>query len=67
LVFAADAGKHYRKRCTFFLAKVIERSGPGEPDHELAWLSLIDAVERLRHGSQRWAVAQAGNLAKRAK
>lgn len=65
LVFAADEGKHYRKRCSFFLAEAIGRSGAGELDHELAWLSLIDAVERLRHGSQRWAVSEAGNLIKR--
>ena len=65
LVFAADEGKHYRKRCTFFLAKVIERSGPGELDHELTWLSMIDAMEKHMHGSQRWAVAQAGNPTKR--
>lgn len=62
LVFAADEGKHYRKRCTFFLADVIERSGAGEPDHELRWLSPADAAALLRHGSQRWAVAEACRL-----
>src|SRR4051812_14843169 len=37
LVFAAEEGQHYRKRCAFFLAKTSGRSGVGEPDHELGW------------------------------
>jgi hypothetical protein len=65
LVFAADEGTHYRKRCAFFLAEVVGRSGAGEPDHELLWLSPTDALARLRHESQRWAVAEATRLAKR--
>jgi 8-oxo-dGTP diphosphatase len=60
LVHAADEGTHYRKRCTFFLAEVAaEGAGTGEADHELVWLSPEDAVARLLHGSQRWAVAEA--------
>jgi 8-oxo-dGTP pyrophosphatase MutT (NUDIX family) len=59
LVFAADEGKHYRKRCTFFLGEVIGTSGTGEPDHELLWLSPQDAMAMLLHESQRWAVSEA--------
>jgi 2-phosphosulfolactate phosphatase len=59
LVCDADERTGYRKRCTFFLAEVLDRPGPGEPDHELVWLSPRDAVARLRHESQRWAVAEA--------
>jgi 8-oxo-dGTP diphosphatase len=59
LVFAADERKYYRKRCTFFLGKVVVRSGEGESDHELVWLSPQDAVAQLLHESQRWAVSQA--------
>jgi len=59
LVFAADEGKHYRKRCTFFLGEVVGRSGAGELDHELLWLAPHEAVIRLLHESQRWAVAEA--------
>jgi 8-oxo-dGTP diphosphatase len=59
LVFAADEGKHYRKRCTFFLGVVVGRSGTGEPDHELLWLPPHEATSRLLHESQRWAVAEA--------
>ena len=59
VVFAADEGKHYRKRCTFFLGEIIARSGAGEPDHELRWLRPPEAMALLLHGSQRWAVAEA--------
>jgi 8-oxo-dGTP diphosphatase len=62
LVFAADEGTHYRKRCTFFLAEIVGWSGTGEPDHELLWLSPQDAVARLLHESQRWAIAEAVRL-----
>jgi 8-oxo-dGTP diphosphatase len=62
LVFAAEDATHYRKRCTFFFAEVIDSSGQGEPDHDLVWLSPRDAVERLEHGSQRWAVSEACRL-----
>ena len=30
---------------------------PGEPDHELVWLTQSEAERALTHGSQRWAVA----------
>lgn len=59
LVFAADEDTHYRKRCSFFVAQVIDRVGPGEPDHPLTWMPASEAVQTLRHGSHRWAVAEA--------
>jgi 8-oxo-dGTP diphosphatase len=63
---ADELTAHYRKRCTFFLAEVVaEGVGPGEPDHVLVWLSPEDAVARLLHGSQRWAVAEACRLTDR--
>jgi 8-oxo-dGTP pyrophosphatase MutT (NUDIX family) len=62
LVFDADERTHYRKRCTFFLAEVVGRCGPGEPDHELVWLSPRDAAAKLLHQSQRWAVSEAHRL-----
>jgi 8-oxo-dGTP pyrophosphatase MutT (NUDIX family) len=63
LVFAGEEGVHYRKRCVFFLATVSGRDGVGEPDHELVWMPLSEAASQLRHGSQRWAVAEAGRRA----
>jgi len=62
LVFAVEEGKHYRKRCTFFLADVIGTSVPVEPDHQLVWLSRAEAKEKLRDGSQRWAAAKSEAL-----
>ncbi len=59
LVYAAAERRHYRKRCTFFLAEAVGRPGAGEPDHELVWLRPEHAVATLPHGSQRWAVAEA--------
>jgi hypothetical protein len=59
LVFAAEEGQHFRKRCTFFVGEVIDSSGTGEPDHQLMWLPAQEALAMLRHESQRWAVAQA--------
>jgi 8-oxo-dGTP pyrophosphatase MutT (NUDIX family) len=59
LVFAAEERTFYRKRCTFFVAKVVGKVGMGEADHELAWLSLSGAVAKLRFASQQWAVSEA--------
>jgi len=59
LVFAADENTYFRKRCVFFLAKIVDKLGPGEPDHELRWLSPEKAAADLLHGSQRWAITQA--------
>jgi len=59
LVYAADEQKHYRKRCSFYLAKASAASGTGEPDHQLIWLPPREAESRLQHESQRWAVAEA--------
>lgn len=62
LVFAADEGKHYRKRCVFFLAEIIEQVDAGEPDHELIWIALEAAALGMQHESQRWAVSEACRL-----
>lgn len=63
LVFAADERTHYRKRCTFFLAKVVEAMGTGETDHELHWLPANNAAGAMLHESQRWAVIEACRMA----
>lgn len=59
LVFAAEEGAYYRKRCAYFRAEVVGQEDRGEPDHELVWLPPDEAATRLRHESQRWAVSQA--------
>jgi 8-oxo-dGTP diphosphatase len=62
LVFDVGEGAHYRKRCVFFFAEIVEELGMGEPDHELAWLAPDGAARELQHESQRWAVSEACRL-----
>ena len=62
LVFSRDENTYYQKRCTFFLAEVLETVGAGECDHELQWLPSEIAMATLTHESQRWAVAEACRL-----
>lgn len=59
LVYAADEDVYYRKRCAFFLAEIVEKSGAGEPDHEFLWLPRERVAADLLHASQRWAVREA--------
>ncbi|HEX5726843.1 MAG TPA: NUDIX domain-containing protein [Longimicrobiaceae bacterium] len=59
LVYHTVEDKHYRKRCVFFTADFVGCEGDGEPDHQLLWMRAEEAVTRLRHGSQAWAVGQA--------
>jgi 8-oxo-dGTP diphosphatase len=59
LVFAEEEGVYYRKRCAFFLGRVVRREALGEIDHELIWLDPEEAAACLNHGSQSWAVSQA--------
>jgi hypothetical protein len=62
LVFAAAEGQYYRKRCVFFSAEFVRRGEGGEVDHRLVWMSAEEAVARLQHQSQAWAVAEASRL-----
>lgn len=62
LVFAATEQQHYRKRCIFYLAEIVEDMVAVEPDRELRWLSTTEAKRKLRHASQQWAVAEACRL-----
>jgi 8-oxo-dGTP diphosphatase len=58
LVYAEDEDVYYRKRCAFFVAKIVQHLGAGEPDHFLQWLSPERAAGELLHESQRWAVKE---------
>jgi len=40
LVFKASQSAHYRKRCTFFSARVVGHDGDCEADHLLVWMRL---------------------------
>ncbi|PWU09755.1 MAG: NUDIX hydrolase [Verrucomicrobia bacterium] len=59
LVYADTEGTYFRKRGTFFAAEVHGHTQATEPDYKLLWLSPTEALSRLSHGSQRWAVGLA--------
>jgi 8-oxo-dGTP diphosphatase len=58
LVFDEEERCYYRKRCTFFAAELTEQAQTvaTEPHHQLAWLPIAEAISRLRHESQKWAL-----------
>lgn len=48
----------FEKRSVFFVAGLQGMAVSKEPDHELLWLTPLEAMERLCHGSHRWAVSR---------
>jgi 8-oxo-dGTP diphosphatase len=58
-VFAAAEQRYFRKHGVFFVATLARRL-PQEPEsnHTLLWLTPEEAVTRLSHQSQAWAVQQ---------
>jgi len=59
LAYGEAERAYFRKRCTFFTAIVVERDAGVVPEHTVTWVRPEEAVARLSHGSQRWAVTQA--------
>ena len=59
LVHARAEDRHFRKRCTFFLASVVGTAPRVDLDHALQWLAPEEAIATLAHASQAWAVRQA--------
>jgi len=59
LVFAASEATYCRKRCVFFSAELVGYGEGGQDDHQLMWMTAEEAIARLRHKSQAWAVAEA--------
>ena len=59
LAFAPAKKVHYRKRCSFFRARVTGTCEPTETDHELKWMETASALRELHHEVQRWAVRKA--------
>jgi len=57
LIHAVAEGIHFRKRCSFFRAEIIEEDPAcAEPEHRLVRETPEVALARLRDGSQRWAL-----------
>jgi 8-oxo-dGTP diphosphatase len=65
LIFDASEKKFYRKRCVFFSAQFVRRNGVGEEDHQLMWMTAEEAVSRLSHESQIWAMTNADRIISR--
>ncbi|MFA6271591.1 MAG: NUDIX domain-containing protein [Patescibacteria group bacterium] len=43
----------------FYFAKMVRKIGiPTAPDHEVVWLTPADALKKLYHKNQAWAVEQ---------
>ncbi|HEX4796864.1 MAG TPA: AAA family ATPase [Humisphaera sp.] len=50
-------GRHLAKQGTYYEAAFVgEPRGAVEKDHELCWLTPTDAIDRLKHEAQKWAV-----------
>ena len=59
-VVSARKGKAFNKIGAFFLIELGRWVGaPSEPDHGLLWLSVEEALIRLRDENHRWALARA--------
>lgn len=58
-VFCAEEAIHYRKRCSFFLAELSGAVSGREPEFELEWIQLSEAVAWLTHEGHRHAVRSA--------
>jgi 8-oxo-dGTP diphosphatase len=56
-VDAPDEDTHYEKRSVFYEGVELSPAiAPLEPDHELSWLPVPDALELLSPPSHRWAL-----------
>lgn len=57
-VFAEDECQHFCKRCSFHHAVVTAMGSPVEPDHQLIWLAVDEAMANLTHDCHRWIVTR---------
>ena len=58
IVYSAEEHTCFEKRCVFVEAEVIGQVLEHEPDHELVWVSVDQALSTLSPESHRWAVGQ---------
>ena len=56
IVFSAEGNTCFQKESVFAEADLSGLVTSTEPDHQLVWLSLNQAVEALSYESHRWAV-----------
>ena len=56
IVYSAEENACFEKISEFFEAKPIGHGAATEPDYELIWVDLDQAIKLLSHESHRWAV-----------
>jgi len=61
IVYSAEEGACFEKRCSFVQAKVVGQVSLREADHELIWVTIDQAVRMLSHQSQCWAIRTFGS------
>jgi 8-oxo-dGTP diphosphatase len=63
LTYSEDERLHYRKVGHFFLARFAGKiTEQVEADHELIWCSADDALKKMTHEYQAWAIREALRL-----
>jgi 8-oxo-dGTP diphosphatase len=63
LTYAEDKRAHYRKVGHFFLARFAGKiTEPVEADHDLIWCPADEAIRRMTHEYQAWAIREALRL-----
>ncbi len=63
LTYSEDERLHYRKLGHFFLARFAGKiTEQVEADHELIWCSADDALNKMTHEYQAWAIREALRL-----
>ncbi|HUK31762.1 MAG TPA: NUDIX domain-containing protein [Candidatus Acidoferrum sp.] len=56
IVYSEEERQFFEKRCTFVVAEIARRVDAAEKVHELLWMSLEEAAQKLSPPSHRWAV-----------
>lgn len=64
IVYSAEEHICFEKRCVFLEAEVIGQVIEHEPDHELRWVSLDQAISMLSPESHRWGAKRVYVIAK---
>jgi 8-oxo-dGTP diphosphatase len=55
--FWINGGVPTNSLCSFFEVELTSTEGsPSEPDHELVWVTIEDAMKKVRHDAHSWAI-----------
>lgn len=56
IIYSAEEREYFEKICEFVEVEMVGAAAQSEPDHQVDWLSLDQALGALTHESHRWAV-----------